>query len=52
MEKSVIQIIENVCEDICNNYCKYPDQWNPEDHAGQDLTESEICEKCPLNRLN
>lgn len=52
MDDSVIKIIESVCEDICNDYCKYPEQWNPEEHDGAELDDSGICDNCPLNRLN
>ena len=45
---SIQEIIEEVKEDICNNYCKYPEQWKEEDG---ELCESEICANCPLNRL-
>ena len=45
--RPVIKIIEEVCEDICNNYCKYRDT------ADEDC----VCDamrnggKCPLDRL-
>ena len=39
------EIIEEVKNDICDNYCKWP--FNTETQA--DL--NEICEKCPLKRL-
>jgi len=50
-EKSVTKIIDEVIEEICNKYCKYPDIWEAEEHDDIDLSESEICENCPLNRL-
>lgn len=40
-----------VVEDICNNYCKYPNQWN-EEKEGCELSESEVCANCPLNKLD
>lgn len=49
--ESVTRIIESVCEDICNNYCKYPNQWNKE-KEGCELSESEVCANCPLNKLD
>lgn len=45
--RPVIKIIEEVCEDICDNYCKYRDT------ADEDC----VCDamrnggKCPLDRL-
>ena len=39
-----------VVEDMCTNYCKYPYMWNEEDE-GCTLAESDICNKCPLNKL-
>ena len=47
---SVGEIIEEVKNDICNNYCKYPDTWD-EEKEGVELINSEVCDKCPLNRL-
>lgn len=48
---SIQKQIEEVVEEMCNHYCKYPEQWNPEEHDGQELLESEICINCPLNKL-
>lgn len=47
-EKTVTKIIQEVIDDMCNHYCKIPAQWNEEDG---ELSESEICQNCPLNRL-
>lgn len=41
-------MIENVCEEICNFYCKYPEQYGADEH--EDLLE-EKCNSCPLERL-
>ena len=49
--KTIPQILEDVVEDICHNYCKWPDLWVEEAHEGQELSESEVCANCPLNRL-
>lgn len=45
-ELSVVGIIESVCDDICNNYCKYTEQ----SFTDQDEL-NEICENFPLNKL-
>lgn len=48
--KTVPKILEEVVEQICAYYCKYPEQWD-EKKEGMELCESKICEECPLNRL-
>ena len=48
--KTIPQILEDVVEDICQHYCKYPELWD-EEAAGVELSESDICAACPLNRL-
>lgn len=45
-EKSVAQIIGEVTSDICDNYCKMPEQY--EDH---DEMLDAVCNDCPLNKL-
>lgn len=56
MEKSIIKIIEEVCEDMCTNYCKYPgmvsEAYKGKKDEGEEMLYDHICEKCPLNRLN
>ena len=42
----IADIIEQVKENICDNYCKYPDQYE----SNETMIE-EQCEKCPLCRL-
>ena len=49
-DKSVSDIIEEVKEEICQDYCKYPLIWD-EEKEGKELTESDVCTSCPLNRL-
>ncbi len=48
--QSVSGIIEEVKNDICRNYCKWPYEWD-EEKEGMDLSESTLCKNCPLNRL-
>ena len=43
------EYIEDVAKEICECYCKYPEQWD-EGKAGMELIDS-ICSNCPLNRL-
>lgn len=47
---SVTEIIEEVKEQMCNDYCRYPREWD-EEEQGQELCESDVCAACPLNRL-
>ena len=48
---TVSRIIRQICEEICEKYCKWPEKWDPAEHDGAELFESEICENCPLNKL-
>lgn len=49
-EKTIPQMLQEVVDDMCQNYCKWPDEWN-EEAEGMELSESDICANCPLNRL-
>ena len=49
-KKTLPQVLEAIVDDMCQNYCKYPDNWN-EEAEGMELSESDICLNCPLNRL-
>lgn len=49
-QKGISQTIEEVKEEICLRYCKYPDTWD-EEKEGIYLADSDICKNCPLNRL-
>ena len=48
--ESVTQILEEVVEEMCNHYCKWPDLWD-EEAEGMELIDSEHCQNCPLNKL-
>lgn len=48
--KTIPQIMEEVVEKMCSEYCKWPDLWD-EEAEGMELVESGICNNCPLNRL-
>lgn len=52
-ENIIRDIIESVCAEICDNYCKYPEMPIPE---GKDkdwlFQEGSPCEDCPLNKIN
>lgn len=47
--KTVEKMIETLAEEICDKYCKYPDQWD-EEAEGIELCESSICRNCPLTK--
>ena len=48
--KTITEQIQEVADDFCDNYCKYPDIWD-EEKEGCKLSESDHCRNCPLNRL-
>ena len=48
--RTVTDQIRDIAEEICNDYCKYPGIWD-EEKEGCELCESDICVKCPINRL-
>lgn len=50
MEKTIPEIIEEIKEEICDKYCKYPEIYD-EEAEGIPLCDSEHCRNCPLCRL-
>ena len=46
---SVSEIIDEVKDDVCEKLCKYQAEWD-EGKEGVDLTDSEFCRNCPLDR--
>lgn len=50
LNKKVPQILDEVAEEFCSSYCKYPDTWD-EEKEGYELSESQICAECPVNKL-
>ena len=42
---TIDQIVEEVKEEMCDKYCKYP-----EEYEGSEMIDV-ICVDCPLNRL-
>jgi hypothetical protein len=47
---TVTEIFEEIKTAMCNDYCRYPREWD-EEEQGQELCDSEVCAACPLNRL-
>lgn len=45
---------EKIIEDVCDNYCKFPQtylqRYNDTDDASYYMVE-EVCQNCPLERL-
>lgn len=52
-EKSVTDVLEEVKEDICDNYCKYVEEYGGINFTDEQLERlmAERCDTCPLNRL-
>ena len=48
--ETVTQIFEEIKDAMCNDFCRYPREWN-EEKEGCELCESSVCSACPLNRL-
>ena len=49
-ELKIMDKLEIIINNICDNYCKYPYMWD-EESEGVSLVESGICDRCPLNEL-
>lgn len=47
---SITEILEDVREQMCNDYCRYPREWD-EEAEGCELIDSDVCANCPLNKL-
>ena len=47
---TITEQLEEIVEEMCNHYCKWPGLWNTE-KEGMELCESEHCKECPLNRI-
>ena len=50
LENIINETFEEVKVAMCEDYCRYPREWN-EEEEGAELIDSEICRTCPLNRL-
>lgn len=45
-EKTVLEIMEEVAVEICNNYCRFPFLVEDEEELY-----AKHCDKCPINKL-
>ena len=53
-EMSITEIIEDVKENICDDYCKYTEQYRScykDPDEAQEKLLSDMCNYCPLCRL-
>lgn len=49
--KSIVKIIEEVVEEMCDKYCKWPGNL-PVDENGDIIDSPDLpCTNCPLNKL-
>lgn len=48
--KTITMILQDVVEEMCSKYCKWPDLWD-DSMEDCELCESSICQNCPLNKL-
>jgi hypothetical protein len=51
MAKTVTEIFEEVKTEMCDKYCRFPREYDPEEHDDVELWETDICKNCPLGRL-
>lgn len=53
MKKTVQNIIIEVCETMCDEYCKHYDREKDKFHEDEDFDKfnKTYCDKCPLNKL-
>ena len=52
--KTITEQIEDICGEICDNYCKYPNEPIPDGKTEDWLftDDDSPCNKCPLARLS
>lgn len=44
---TVMELLEDIASQMCDNYCKYPEQFQ----GDPDEMFEEVCSKCPMTRL-
>lgn len=53
-EKSVTELLEDIAQEICDRFCKYPEIAKTEvgdPDLADDFLYDKYCAKCPLSRL-
>ena len=51
MEQNIREQLEEVANEFCVNYCKWPLIYNEQENDCIPLDESGICENCTCNKL-
>lgn len=49
-DMSITEQLRAIADDMCTNYCKWPDLWD-EEKEGMELADSEHCANCPMSEL-
>ena len=50
-QTTVFGILEDVANEMCDKYCKYPDEYAKQYGEDDERMCDEVCNKCPLNKL-
>ena len=49
--KTITQQIEDICTEICDHYCKFPEAYDTGHDDDNDRMIEEKCNSCPLGEL-
>jgi len=49
--ETIREQVEKIASEICDNYCKYPNEPGHEDDPDWLFREGIPCDNCPMNRL-
>ena len=49
-DMTIMEQVNVIVEDICTNYCKYPNQFDSDDPE-QEQEFNNICNNCPLGKF-
>ena len=49
--RSVTGLLDDIAAQICNSYCKWPDQYKDENGEETDALYDEKCSDCPLKLI-
>ena len=55
-KKTITFMLNEIVNEICDNYCKYPDMYVPKNLGDdvdmlEEIMYTEICAKCPFMRI-
>jgi hypothetical protein len=50
---NVVETLTALCEEICDNYCRFPELYLNEHKDPDEATDlcKEKCENCPINKI-